>query len=143
MKTLIIIMSVFSILGLLFATFFGAWIKSNEGIVVDGTNLLEVHIVQGIGAVIITLATFGLIIFGTAGKKKIIMIIASFLCINGLALSCLSGWFVNEYHGLLATFARSVSAHRGQAITTAILTMIFLVFVILQERRATQERWVR
>lgn len=63
MKNTVIIMSVFSVLDWLVAIFFGLWIHSQGSIVVDGTNLLEVHIVQGLGTEIITLITLALIIF--------------------------------------------------------------------------------
>ncbi|MCZ7554199.1 MAG: hypothetical protein M5U05_16740 [Anaerolineales bacterium] len=140
MKTSIIVMSILSILCLLVATFFGAWIHANGNIVVDGTNLLEVHIVQGIGTVIINLITFGLIIFTMGGKKKIITIIASLLCISGLALSCFAGWFLNQYDGLIGAFARKVNAHSNQAISTAILTIIFLVLMIMLEMRRNKKQ---
>lgn len=140
MKTLIITMSILSIFDLLFAALFGVWIHSNGSIIVDGTNLLEVHIVQGIGAVLFNLITFGLIIFRTKGKRKIIMIITSLLCTSGLFLSCFVGWFFNKYDVLIGDFTRKVNVHGNQSFSTAILTIVFLVFVILLETRREKSR---
>ncbi|MCC6146691.1 MAG: hypothetical protein IT308_03910 [Anaerolineaceae bacterium] len=134
MKTLIIIMSGLSILDLLFASIFGAWIHSKGSIVVDGTNLLEIHIIQAMGAVVITLVTLGLLIFRKEKKKKIIMIITSLLCMVGLALSWFSGWFLYKHNGIIAASARLFNVHEIQAISSAGLTIILLVFVILREK---------
>jgi hypothetical protein len=134
-----IIMSAISILNFLFAIFFGAWIHSNGNVIVDGTNLLEVHFGQGIGTMIITLITLGLIAFRKWQNKRVIMIIASILCMIGVALTWVSGWFLYNYDGLVATFARLIHAHEFQAVSTAILTIILLVIVIIRETGKIKE----
>lgn len=139
MKTSVIVMSTISILNLLFAVFFGAWIDSSGNSILDGTNLLEVHIGQGIGTMIIALVTLGLMIFKKEKNKKIIMIIASILCMIGLALTWLSGWFFYRHDGLLAKFARSFDIHEIQSVSTAILTIILLIIVIIQETKKGKE----
>ncbi len=63
MKNTIIIMSVLSILDLLIAIFLGLLIHLQGSITVAGTNLLDIHIVQGMGTVIITLIALALILF--------------------------------------------------------------------------------
>jgi hypothetical protein len=105
----------------------------------DGTNLLEVHIGQGIGTMIIALVTFGLIAFRKWKSKRVIMIIASILCMIGVVLTWFSGWFLYKYDGLIAKLARSFNVHEIQAISTAILTVILLVIVIIRETRKEKE----
>jgi hypothetical protein len=70
MKTTVIIMSVLSILDLIVAISLGAWIHSNGKVVVDGTNLLEIHIIQGIGAAILTSITLSLILIWRKRRRE-------------------------------------------------------------------------
>lgn len=64
---------------------------------------------------------------------KITIIIVSVLSIAGLVLTWFSGWFINTHTGKIAAFARSFDIHGVQAISTAILTIIILVYVIAKE----------
>lgn len=132
MKTIIIIMSAISILDLLFATFFGLWIHDRGGFVVDGTSLLEVHIIQGLGTVIITAITFGLIAI-RKGKMKMITILLSLLSTLGLVVCLLSGWLVYQHVGIITAIARRYDFHEIQVISTVILTIVVLIFSIIRE----------
>ncbi len=64
---------------------------------------------------------------------KIFTILTTVLTMVGLVLSWFSGWFIYRHDGIIASFARSFCVHEIQAISTAILSIIILTFVIAGE----------
>lgn len=134
MKKTFNIMSVLSILDLLVAITLGAWIGIHGNDFFDGTSLLEVHIIQGIAAGIITSITLLIVLIWKETNKKIIMIVASLLLMIGLVFSSVSGWFIYQYDGVLAAIARSFHFHGIQVVSTAIMTIVFLSIAVFSGR---------
>jgi len=135
MKITVIILSVLSILDLIVAIVFGAGIHSYRNVAVYGTYLLEIHITQGIGAAIITTMTLVSILLWKETNEKTIMVVASLLCMIGMAFSLLSGWFIYKHDGMIATLARFYHFHGIQVISTTILTFIILLIGAFSGRK--------
>lgn len=125
-------MSVISILDLLFAISFGLLMHTYGGGIVDGTSLLDVHAIQGFGAVIITSITLVLISLRKGGLRMIFVLL-SFLSIIGLAICLLSGWLIFGQVGVITVIARWFDFHGIQVVSTVVLTIIVLIFSIVRE----------
>jgi len=131
MRTATIVISIFSILDMIFTAAFGGWVSYwGRQIIGDPAKWVSFHMTQAVGTVVITMVALGLVILR---KKNIPVFIMAFLAALGMVFTWLSGLLTFHQPGLIAVLARVFHFHGAQAISTVLFGIVTLSLAIAAE----------